>query len=119
MPELKALEPSQIFAEIDACPPLMREQASQRYIGSEVDWPVTLADAREQKPGQAHVVFWPEPSGNRLIVGDVPLSGYPQLRSMRAGDPARARGRIRKVDTLSIELEIKELVLVQPAEAIH
>ena len=102
---------SQIFDEFDTQPPLMREEFSQRYIGVEVDWPGTLADAREQKPGQVHVVCWPEPAGKRLIVGDVPLADYPQLRQLRVGGHLRLCGTIRNIDKVSIELDISKLVL--------
>ena len=111
------MEPSQIFAEFDAQPPLMRAEFIERYIGMEVDWAGTLADAREQKPDQVHVVCWPEPDGKRLIVGDVSLSEYPHLRQLRVDDPVRMRGRIRKVDVISIELEIQDLVFAKAAEA--
>jgi len=111
--------PLQIFAEFDAQPPLMRKEFVQRYIGVEVDWPGTLADAREQKLGQIHVVCWPEPDGERLIVCDVSLSEYPQLKQLRVGDPLHLRGRIRKVDILTIELEIQNLMFAEAAEAAH
>lgn len=107
--------PIQIYAEFDAQPPLVRQEAVQRYIGLEVDWPGTLADAREQKPGWVHVVCWPEPDDKRLIVCDVPLSEYPQLKQLRVGDPLQLRGRIHKIDVLSIQLDIQELVFAKAA----
>ena len=119
MSESKLLAAQEIFAEFKAQPPLMRSQAMEKYLGAEVDWPATLADAREQKPGQVHVVCWPEPDGQGLIVGDVSLSNYPHLRQLRVDDPVRMRGRIRKIDTITIELEIQDLVFAQVAEAAH
>ena len=40
---------------------------------------------------------------------------FPQLRSLHSGERLRVRGTIRKIDTLSIELEITELLLGQSA----
>jgi len=97
----------------------MRKEFVQQYLGLEVDWPGTLADAREQKPGQIHVVCWPEPDGKRLIVCDVSLSEYPQLKQLRVGDPVHLRGRIRKVDVLSIELDIRVLAFAKAAKGAH
>ncbi len=66
MSEVRLLEPATIFAEIDARPPLMRPQAIEKYRGAEVDWPVTLANAREQRPGEIHAVFYGDPNENGL-----------------------------------------------------
>ena len=113
------LSASRIFAEYDAQPPLMRKEFVQRYIGAEVDWSGTLADAREQKPGKIHVVCWPEPDGGKLIVGDVLFSEYPQLKQLRVGDPIQMRGTISNIDVISIELKVRDLVFAKAAEAAH
>lgn len=109
--------PAQIFSEFEAQPPLMRSEVARQYIGLDVDWPVTLADAREQRPGEIHVVGWSTSRGNGLIVVDVPLSAYPQLRTLRVNDPFRVKGKIKRVDAVVIELEIAELVFPSRAMA--
>ena len=48
-----------------------------------------------------------------MIIGEVGLDKYPRLRMMRPGEPLRIRGTIRKIDALSIELEITELQFAQ------
>lgn len=110
--------PQHIFAEIEAQPPLMRPQAAKAYLGKAVDWPMTFANANEEPAGQARALFRFGPHEIKLITGNVPLSRYPQLRSMRAGERLRVRGTIRKIDTLFIELDISELVLAQPTHAL-
>ena len=112
-------DPSHIFAEMDAQPPLMRSQVVARYIGMEVDWLITLANGSEDHSGQAHLLFQFDSRSVRMVTGEVSLSEYPQLRATRAGSPLRIRGTIRKITTLSIELEIAELLLAQTTEATH
>ena len=102
--------PSQIYADIEAQPPLMRAEAARAYIGAEVDWPVTFADGHETDPGQARLSFRFKPNEVRTVVGEASLSRYPQLRSMRVGEPLHVRGNIHKINTLIIELDITDLL---------
>ena len=113
-----ALDPLTIFAKIEEQPPLMRPEAIKAYLGKEVSCSATFADAREQKPGQVHVVCWCEPKSSKLVVGDVPLADYPQLRQLRVGERLRVRGTIRKIDTLSIELDIGKIIFAQLTHAL-
>ena len=110
-PSRQALNPVTIFTEVEAQPPLMRQQASKAYVGKTVNWPVIFANASEQPSGQAHLIFRFDEHNVRMIVGEVPLTQYPQLRSLRSGERLRVRGTIRKIDVLFIELEIQELLL--------
>ena len=112
-----SLVPSAIFKEIEAQPPLMRPELVRQYIGMDVDWPATLADAREQRPGEIHVVGWSTSRGNRLIVVDVPFSAYPHLKTVRVNDPFRVKGKIKRIDAIAIELEIAELLFASQATA--
>ena len=92
----RSLEPSAIFKEIEAQPPLMRQQAARAYCGMEGDWPLTFANAQEGRPGEAHLYFNVEPYSLRMIRGNVSLRKYPQLRQLHVGAPVRVRGRIQK-----------------------
>lgn len=117
--KVRSPEPSAIFKEIDAQPPLMRPQAARTYCGLEGDWPLTFANAQEGRSGEAHLYFNFEPHGLRMIRGNVSLRKYPQLRHLHVGTPVRVRGRIQKVDTFFINLEIRDLVFAKAAEAAH
>ena len=105
-----SLEPSAIFKEIEAQPPLMRPQAARAYQGMESDWPLTFANAQEGRSGEAHLYFNFEPHAMRMVRGNASLRKYPQLRRLQVGAPVRVRGRIKKVDTFFIELDIQDLV---------
>ncbi len=111
------LEPGDIFAEIEACPPLMRTQTKAVYIGREVDWTLTFADGYEDRPGYARVMFHYQPHEVKFIAMGVPLADYPWLRPTHPGEVIRVRGRIADIGTLSIELQ--EASLMQLAEAAH
>jgi len=118
------INPATIFAEIQAQPPLMRQEAAKAYIGKMVNWPVTFANASEQSSGQAHLIFRFDPHDMSMITGNVLLSDYPQLRALRSGERLRVRGTIRKIDQLFIELDISKLVFTHSsapvsAEAAH
>ena len=109
------LDPVAILAEIQAQPPLMRQEAAKAYIGRMVNWPVTFANASEQSSGLAHLIFRFDSHHINMITGNVSLSDYPQLRALRSGERLRVRGTIRKIDQLFIELDIIKLVFTQPA----
>ena len=116
MSKAGSLEPSNIFSELKMCPPLMREQAKVAYVGKEVVWLVIFMDGYEQSSGQVRLTFQPDPDQLKLISGTVRLSDYPWLKSTPAGEAIHVRGRIKKIDTLSIELELSDLLLAQPID---
>ena len=89
----------------------MREQAKTKYIGTQVKWTLMFLDGRSDQDGEARLTFHFGPQDIRMVSGSVLLSDYPRLKSMRAGESLRVRGTIRKIDTLCIELEIRDLVL--------
>ena len=120
MSEVDSIEPAGIFAEIDAQPPLMRDQLASAYIGREVYWALVFANGREDRPGEAWLMFRYNPHHVRMITGIASLSDYPSLRSLRSGETVLVRGRIRKIDVLlSIELEIQDIVFSKTAEVAH
>ena len=110
------MTPEEIFAEFEAQPPLARRRSMQRYLGVEMDYPVTFADAWEADNETVRIALRFEPHSVRGIVGNVALADYPQLEHLRAGEPLRVRGRIRSVSTLWIELDISELLFCLEAE---
>lgn len=111
----KSLEPSAIFAEIESHPPLMREQAKTAYIGKEVAWSVIFVNGYQQSSGEARLTFQPEPNEIKFISVTARLTDYPWLTSTRAGETVHLRGNIRNINTLSIEVSLKELCPAQPA----
>ncbi len=114
-----SLKPSDIFTEVEALPPLMRERAAKAYIGKEIDWVLVFENGSEDERGHAHLVFSFRPHSVRMVMGEVPLEEHPDLRSMLSGTAVHVCGRIRKVDALTIELEIRELVSPKVAEVAH
>ena len=44
MTKTKSLELASIYAELNAHPPLMREQAKAAYLGQDVDWVAAFAN---------------------------------------------------------------------------
>ena len=111
MSDVAFLDPANIFAEVDAHPPLMREEAIKTCVGKDVDWLLTFFNGYELGVGRARLMFRIASQGIGMVAGTVSLSDYPWLKSFHAGDAVRVRGRIRTIDTFSIELEIRELLL--------
>lgn len=105
MPTRAKVEPSEIFAEIDACPPLMRERKKVVYLGKDVDWVLNLVNGWEERSGQARLALKEQRSIVQYVAATVPLSDCPWLRHVHAGELLRVRGRIADVGTMSIELE--------------
>ena len=116
---MRPLQPSEIFAKIEACPPLMRDQTMQRYIGRTVNWLLTFRNGSTNDRGQARLIFNTQPDGIRMIAGTAPLSKYPGLKSLPSGESVRVRGRIRKIDSVCVNLDITELELPTSVEAAH
>ena len=103
-----SLDPAAIFAELETCPPLMREEAQGPYLGRQVTWMLHFADGSTRQ-GEAYLVFRVEGDGLRMITGTAALADYPWLKSLRANERVRVRGRIRRVGALTIELGMLEL----------
>ena len=112
--DVKQLEPETIYADINSHPPLMREKIKRGYLGKPVEWLVTFADGYEEK-GKAHLTFHCEPRALRLVSGTVALSDYPWLKSLRADEAIRVRGRIQRIGGMAIDLDILEVSLPEPA----
>lgn len=110
------LQPTDIYAEIKSQPPLMRDEAGQKYIGREVEWLVTFDNGWESK-GQAHLSFGVEPHVISMVKGTVSLTEYPWLKSLRADKVVRVRGRISRIDGMAITLDKLELSLPEAANA--
>lgn len=107
--EIKMLEPTEIYAEIDSRPPLTRTEAARAYAGKDVDWTLWYVFGRERSSGQVHLAFQIARQEVRMAAGTVALSDYPWLKSLRADQAVRVRGKIRHIGTLTIEVDIAEL----------
>ena len=104
-------EPAAIFEKMRSCPPMMRPEAQNAYIGKEVSWVLYFADGSIQENGEAHLVFRIKPDTIRMdmVTGSVLLADYPWLKSLQASEAVRVRGRIRQVGSFKIELGMLEL----------
>ena len=105
MSETRALEPEAIFAEVDACPPLMRKEAKSRFIGQEVDWTLVFTDGWQESSGLARLAFRQQRNMVQFVAATVPLTDCPWLKHMHAGEIMRVRGRISELSRLAIMLE--------------
>ena len=113
--------PAEIFAAIEAQPPLMGQQAAGAYISEEVHWVLTFSNGSESRPGEAWLIFQFDSHDLKMVTGRAVLSDYPSLRVIRPGETVLVRGRIKKIDELglSIELEIQDLMFTKVAAAAH
>ena len=117
MPTGTKVEPSELFAKIDACPPLMREQAKAMYLGKEVDWILNLVNGWAERSEHARLALRQERSNVQFVIATVPLSDCPWLRHVHTGERLRIRGRIADIDGMSIELEgtsVSQLIEAAP-----
>jgi len=89
------------------------------YLGQNVDWVLTFRNGSKDDRGQAWLIFSTQPYGIQMVTGTVRLSDYPSLKSLPSGKAVRVRGRVRKIDTNCIDLEINRLTFPKPAEAAH
>lgn len=119
MSEVRSFEPVEIFAAIDAQPPLMRKEAANAYIGKEVHWALTFSDGSEEHQGQASLAFHFDTRDIRMVLGRVLLSDYPSLKSMQSDEAVLVHGRVQKISAMFLELEIRDLVFAKAAEAAH
>ena len=104
-------EPAAIFEKMRSCPPLMRTEAQNAYIGKEVAWLLYFADGSIRENGEAHLIFriTSDPVRIDMVTGRVLLADYPWLKSLKAGEAVHVRGRIRQVDSFKIEIGMLEL----------
>ena len=109
------LKPADIYADIDSHPPLMQEDAKEKYLGQEVDWQLKFFSGSVEKKEQARVAFRQELRTPGLVVGTVSLSDYPWLKALRADAVVRVRGRISSIDSMAIALDGLEVSLPEPA----
>ena len=114
------ITPAEIYTDINSHPPLMQDDAKKKYIGQEVEWLLTFSSGSVEHD-EAHVMFRSEgrslgrAAGLGGVSGDVSLSAYPWLKTLRADEPVRVRGRIRGIHFIAIELDILELSVPEPA----
>lgn len=105
---VKTLTPAAIDAEVRSYPPLKRDSIRKIYVGKEVDWRVTFFTGWKESKGRVGLAFRDKPLG-MTIFGHVPLTDYPWLESLNVDEAVWIRGQIRKVDSMTIDLEILEL----------
>ena len=108
MAEVRALEASEIFAKINAQPPLMRAKAWATYLGKEIDWITTFFSGEIESEERVFLAFRHEAS-DKMIFVRVTLTDYPWLTATRRGELVRLRGRIKDISPLAINLEATSL----------
>ena len=117
MSEIGSFEPADIFATIEARPPLMRKEAAASFIGREVNWTLTFSNGSEERPGQAWLIFRSDPHNMRMVAGYASLADHPSLKTLQRNETVLVSGWVRKIDALYIELEIRDLVFAKAAAA--
>lgn len=108
MSEVGALGASEMFAKINAQPPLMRAKAWATYLGKEIDWTTTFFSGEIESGERVFLAFRHEAS-DKMIFVRVTLTDYPWLMSTRRGELVRLRGRIEDINPLTIDLEATSL----------
>ena len=88
MSAVNVLEPATIFAEIEAQPPLMPDEAAEAYLGQEVNWALTFSSGTKDRSGNARLSFRTPDELVRKVHGTVRLSEYPWLNSLPADAPS-------------------------------
>ena len=108
------LEPSDIFAEVESARPVLREALRSTFVGDDVKWLLTFGNgwALDER---AQLTLYFDPDSIRRVIGTVWLPDHPWLGMLRANDALQVRGRIRRVDAVSIELDVLELGIPEPA----
>ncbi len=102
---MPAETPGTIFAEIEACPPLMRDDAKTKFIGREVDWTLVFANGWQESADLARLTFRQERGVVEFVAASVPLTECPWLKHMHAGEIMRVRGHIAELTRMTIELK--------------
>ncbi len=119
MPEVKFLEPEGIFAEIEATPEPLRDEAKAAYAGQKVQWSLLLADMHELKPGEVRVLFRRRANELQFIGTTVLRANYPWLQTLRIGETVQLHGSIAAIHRLCIELETLDLTRTRRHERTH
>ena len=112
MSSVAFLDPANIFAEIEAHPPLMREEAVKTYVGKDVNWTLTFWTGHMLDDHRVRLAFRVASQGISMVMGTVSLSEYPWLKALHANEMVQVSGRIRDIEPMSLELDISELLLV-------
>ena len=105
---------AKIFSEIESGPQLMRAKARSAYIGQEIDWTAEFFSGEPEDEQRAFLALRHEPS-EKMIFVHINLADYPWLQSARRGEVIRLRGRISKVEALTIGLDAVSLTQVAVA----
>jgi hypothetical protein len=108
---------AEIFAAIDAAPPLERDAVAARYRGIAVQWSTWLRSARGTGRDDEVAVRLVTSESIRTVACTVRLSEYPELRVVLQETRIQITGRIAGVDLLNIELEDADLVINPPVSS--
>ena len=104
-------EAIKIFAEIDACLPLMRAKLRATHLGKSVDWTATFFSGELESNGRAFVALRHEAS-NKMLLASVKLDDHAWLLSCPRGEEVQVQGRIAKISALTIDLKTVRLTRV-------
>ncbi len=100
-----APNPKQIMDQLDAVPPLQRDQVAANYKGIPVKWNVNLYSTSTTHSGQTVVFVRYKNRRVPVISFAIDLETYPQLKVLLPKHPIVVEGEIGSIDPgLSIEL---------------
>jgi hypothetical protein len=90
---------NEISDAISAAPPVQQESTAQRYVGLPIDWVTRFVSVSETNIGNVGVMLEFEGvHGLRgLILSNVKIADYPQLKVLQEGSRIRIVGKISEI----------------------
>jgi hypothetical protein len=91
---------NEIWDAISAAPPLQQQSTAQHYVGLPIDWVTRFVSVSEANVGNVGVMLEVEGvHGLRgLILSNVKIADYPQLKVLQEGNRIRIVGKISEID---------------------
>jgi len=108
-----SLKISEIREAINKAAPLQKDIIKGSFKNILIEWDLALFRAEIEDKGIVRLVFTTRDLTNYLVLCRVPVADYPELNILHEGARIKVRGRIEKVDSLSIDL--KDVMLFFPS----
>lgn len=102
---VNSITPKEIENTINGAPPLQRADVAANYKGIRVSWPVQLGSGSESiSDKNLYSVYLTDRDSGTIVICDIDLNNYPQLKIMKNDQTFTVDGEIDKVDSLLIKL---------------
>jgi hypothetical protein len=101
---------SEINKDIYSQPILMQEQYAASFINHRFSWKVKLYHAYLRKDKMIRLMF--KDNGYSNIKGNIDPEKYPEIMRKKSDEIAIIKGKILKIDSGDIEVEIDDMVFI-------